>query len=46
MKRIANYRSGDRAEALGLVLMQSFCAVATVPIRDLAYLVVQPAAAQ
>jgi hypothetical protein len=33
MKWIANYRSGDRAEALGIVLLQSVCAVvlATVP---------------
>lgn len=31
MKRIANYRSGDRSEALGIVLMQLFCAVAPVP---------------
>ncbi|MEX0717845.1 MAG: hypothetical protein WD066_14720 [Planctomycetaceae bacterium] len=31
MKRIANYRSGDRAEAFGVVLMQLFCAVAPVP---------------
>jgi hypothetical protein len=30
-KRIANYRSGDRAETLGLVLMQTFCAVTPVP---------------
>ncbi len=34
MKRIANYRSGDRAEALGIVLMQSFCAVASVPRQE------------
>jgi hypothetical protein len=34
MKRIANYRSGDRAEALGVVLLQSFCAVASVPRQE------------
>lgn len=34
MKRIANYRSGDRAEALGIVLLQSFCAVAPVPRQE------------
>jgi hypothetical protein len=34
MKRIVNYRSGDRAEALGIVLMQSFCAIAPVPRQE------------
>lgn len=34
MKRIANYRSGDRAEALGVVLMQMFCAIAPVPRQE------------
>jgi len=34
MKRIANYRSGDVAEAFGTVLMQSFCAVAPVPRQE------------
>jgi len=34
MRRIANYRSGDRAEALGLVLMQLFCAIAPVPRQE------------
>ncbi len=32
--RIANYRSGDRAEQLGVVLMQLFCAVASVPRQE------------
>lgn len=31
MKRIASYRSGDRAETFGATLLQSFCAVAPVP---------------
>lgn len=34
MKRIANYRSGDRSEALGVPLMQLFCAVAPVPTTE------------
>jgi len=33
-KRIANYRSGDRAESLGVVLMQAFCAVTAVPRQE------------
>lgn len=34
MRRLANYRAGDRAEALGIVLMQLFCAVAPVPRQE------------
>jgi hypothetical protein len=34
MARIRNYRSGDRAEELGIVLMQMFCAVAPVPRQE------------
>ena len=34
MKRIANDRLGDRADGLGLVLMQMFCAVAPVPRQE------------
>lgn len=33
-KRIANYRSSDRAEALGVVLLQLFTAVAPVPRQE------------
>jgi hypothetical protein len=33
-KRIANYRSGDRAELLGVVLMQAYCAVASIPRQE------------
>ncbi len=32
--RIANYRTGDRAEWLGMFLTQSLCAVAPVPRED------------
>lgn len=31
MRRDRNFRSGDRAEAFGALLLQSFCAVALVP---------------
>lgn len=34
MSKIANYRSGDRAESLGITLLQSFCAVAPVPRQE------------
>jgi hypothetical protein len=34
MKRIENYRKGDRAEKLGVVLLQAFCAVAEVPRQE------------
>jgi hypothetical protein len=34
MKRIVNYRFGDRAEGLGIVLMQMFCAIAPVPRQE------------
>lgn len=32
--RLASYRHGDRAEDLGVVLLQSFCAVANVPRQE------------
>ena len=34
MRRITNYRSGDRAELLGVVLLQAFCAVAPIPRQE------------
>lgn len=34
MRRLNNFRSGDRAEALGMVLLQAFCAVAPVPRQE------------
>ena len=34
MKRVENYRKGDRAEKLAVVLLQSFCAVAEVPRQE------------
>lgn len=34
MKRIVNFRSGDRAEMLGMVLLQAFCAVAAIPRQE------------
>lgn len=33
-KRIRNYRSGDRAEDLGIFLMKAFCAVAPIPRQE------------
>lgn len=33
-KRIRNYRSGDRAEDLGIFLLKAFCAVAPVPRQE------------
>jgi hypothetical protein len=34
MARVANFRSGDRAEDFGVTLMKSFCAVADVPREE------------
>jgi hypothetical protein len=34
MKRVENFRKGDRAEKLGVVLLQAFCAVAEVPRQE------------
>jgi len=34
MAKLANYRSGDRAEALGVVMLQAFCAVASIPRQE------------
>lgn len=34
MKRIENFRKGDRAEKLGVWLLQAFCAVAEVPRQE------------
>ena len=33
-KRIRNYRSGDRAEDLGIFLLRAFCAVAPIPRQE------------
>ena len=33
-KRIRNYRSGDRAEDLGIFLLKAFCAVAPIPRQE------------
>jgi hypothetical protein len=33
-KRIRNYRTGDRAEDLGVFLLRAFCAVAPIPRPD------------
>jgi hypothetical protein len=33
-KRICNYRSGDRAEDLGIFLLKAFCAVAPIPRQE------------
>lgn len=33
-KRIRNYRSGDRAEDLGVFLLRAFCAVAPIPRQE------------
>jgi hypothetical protein len=34
MKRIANYREGDRAESFGIALMQLLCAMTPVPRQE------------
>jgi hypothetical protein len=34
VKRLQNYRAGDRAEKLGVPLLQAFCAVAEVPRQE------------
>src|SRR4051812_139292 len=33
-KRIRNYRTGDRAEDLGIFLLKAFCAVAPIPRQE------------
>src|ERR1700677_3083568 len=33
-KRIRNYRTGDRAEDLGIFLLRAFCAVAPIPRQE------------
>jgi hypothetical protein len=33
-KRLRNFRSGDRAEDLGIFLMKAFCAVAPIPRQE------------
>ena len=33
-KRIRNYRTGDRAEDLGVFLLKAFCAVAPIPRQE------------
>jgi hypothetical protein len=33
-KRIRNYRTGDRAEDLGIFLLKAFCAMAPIPRQE------------
>ena len=33
-KRIRNYRTGDRAEDLGIFLFKAFCAIAPIPRQE------------
>src|SRR4051794_21664881 len=33
-KRIRNFRTGDRAEDLGIFLLKAFCAVASIPRQE------------